>query len=81
MEAATLRRVDEHNRDVRLAWMTVSIAAETWAKRRLPDLQGLLSSNGPARPQSLAEQRAVLELLAQRLGRPLQTKATRRKAS
>lgn len=72
-----LRRQDTRDRDVTLAWMTVNLAASTWAKGRVPDLQGLLTARQAARPQSVAEQKAVLELLAQRLGRPLQTKFTR----
>lgn len=81
VEALTLTRRDARDRDITLAWWIVHLGATTWAKGRVPDLQGLLTARPQARGQSLAEQRAVLELLAQRLGRPLQTKASRRKAS
>jgi hypothetical protein len=58
----------------------VNLAATTWSKGRVPDLQGLLSHERPAaRPQSMEEQRVVLEQLSQRLGRPLRTNADRKK--
>jgi hypothetical protein len=73
-----LQRQDARDRDTTHAWMMVNLAASTWAKGRVPDLQGLLTSGRQPRPQSVAEQKAVLEILAQRLGRPLQTTRTRK---
>jgi hypothetical protein len=75
IEALVLRRQDARNRDVTLAWMTVNLAAATWATGRVPELQGLLMTiERPRGPQSLAEQKAALHVIAQQLGRPLQTK-------
>lgn len=70
------RRQDERDRDITAAWVTVNLAAATWAKGRVPELGPLLTPQ-PARPQTLAEQRAALELLAQRLGRRLTTRRER----
>jgi hypothetical protein len=77
IDALVLRRRDARDRDVTLAWTIVNIAAATWSKGRIPDLQPLLSAAQPGRPQTIEEQRAVLQQLAQRLGTPLQTKGSR----
>ena len=68
-----LRRQDERDRDVTLAWWMVNLGATTWAKGRVPELQGLLMAGRP-KVQSMAEQRAALHLIAQRLGKSLQTR-------
>jgi len=72
IDALAQRRRDERDRDITLAWTMVNLAAATWSKGRVPDLAGLLTTSQAARPQSLAEQKAILQQLAQRLGRPLQ---------
>lgn len=74
-----LTRRDERDRDLVHAWWIVNLAATTWSKGRVPDLQGLLSHRPAARPQSMEEQRAILQQLSQRLGRPLRTNADRKK--
>lgn len=77
VEALSLARQDQRDRDVTLAWLIVSLGAATWSKGRVPDLPGLLAGGRRERPQSLAEQRAALEIIAQRLGRQLRTKDDR----
>jgi hypothetical protein len=72
-----LRQRDEWDRDTRLAWRIADLVMATWAKGRPPDLQALLTQGHQARPQSLVEQKAALAIIAQRLGRPLTTKADR----
>jgi hypothetical protein len=66
----------EADRDLTLAWTTVRLYAE-WRTKKLPALAGLLSTAStataappPARPygQTIAEQRAMLDILARRHG-------------
>lgn len=65
---ARLRRQDDQNRDMVLAWHTAALTrAET-----MPKLDKLLQL--PARKQTLAEQREVLHLLSKRYGIPLREK-------
>jgi len=73
-----LQRQDTRERDVTLAWTIVNLAAATLSKRRVPELAPLLEAMRSRRPQTVAEQRAVLELLAQRLGRRLTTRHDRK---
>jgi hypothetical protein len=76
--AVTLRQQDELDRDTRLAWLIADLVLVTWVKGRPPDLRTLLTHGRQAKPQSIAEQRAQLQILAGRLGRPLQQKGRRR---
>jgi hypothetical protein len=78
VDARLLAQRDEWNRDVRLAWRIADLVVATWAKGRTPDLQSLLMQERSTWPQSLAEQKAALQILAGRLGRPLQQKGWRR---
>lgn len=73
------RAKDDADRSLVQAWWIVNLAATTWSTGRVPDLQGLLTTRPATRPQSLAEQRAVLEQLSQRLGQPLRTNADRKR--
>jgi hypothetical protein len=58
-EAARRRAVDDHNRDVRLAWMMANLARH----RRLPRLASILAGQ-KTRNQTPAQMSAVLHALA-----------------
>jgi butyrate kinase len=73
LEVAELRRQDEHNRNVVLAWHGVAIYVDAMNRGRLQDVRGWLSE-GPGsapRPQTAKQHRAVLELLSAQHGIPL----------
>lgn len=74
LDGLALRTQDERERDITLAWTMVNIAASTWSKGRVPELQALLmTTRRPQRPQTVEEQRAMLQVLAARTGGVLRT--------
>lgn len=66
--AATQRRDDEYDRDMRLAWRIAVLDRQ----KTLPKLETLLSKRGTK--QTAAEQRGMLHLLSAQYGIPLQTR-------
>ena len=63
---ATLRRQDEADRDIALAWHIVAIDAKARHDKRLPRLETLLSrETAVARPQSVASMRQAMLLFAE----------------
>lgn len=65
---ARLRRQDDQNRDMVLAWHTAALTRV----EKMPKLEALLQL--PKRRQTLAEQREVIRLLSKRYGIPLREK-------
>lgn len=65
---ARLRRQDDQNRDMVLAWHTAALTRV----EKMPKLETLLQL--PKRRQTLAEQREVIRLLSKRYGIPLREK-------
>lgn len=66
--AGRRRAMDEHDRDMTLAWHVVALV---WQKK-LPPLQSLLARKRSER-QTPTELRMVMQLLSDQLGIPLQT--------
>lgn len=62
---AKQRRMDEHDRDVTLAWQGAALERQ----KTLPKLDTLLSRRAPR--QSAAEQRGMLNILSAQYGIPL----------
>lgn len=74
IEAARLRRQDEHNRDIVHAWHVVAIYASTRKHGRLPDVKRLLSQSkeqGGGSQQTVGQLRSALALLSAQYGPPV----------
>jgi hypothetical protein len=63
--AAKQRRMDEHDRDMALAWRVAALGRQ----KTLPKLDSLLSRKAPR--QSAHEQRGILHILSAQYGIPL----------
>jgi hypothetical protein len=59
-------RVERHNRDVRLAWLTVALD-----RMKKPEIRKFLIGGAPV--QSVSEQLSVLHALSQRYGGQVRT--------
>jgi hypothetical protein len=69
--AARLRRLDEENSRITLAWHGVRIYAQAMHDKRVPKLTRLLIREGPERPQSAKQLVSALHVLSQQYGIPL----------
>ena len=77
-EAAHLRREDDYNRDVMLAYNVVRIDALTQSQKRMPALKTLLLGVASSREQTPQDHRALqlvaMKDVAERFGLRLRTK-------
>lgn len=66
---AKRRSIDEHDRDVTLAWHIAVLVPHAFTKKGVPPLKKLLMSTAmrPMRQQSRAEQQAMFQMLAAQL--------------
>ena len=71
-----MRRLDEADRDMRLAWLIEYVHVVTESKRRMPDLKSLLPSTREQknRPQTRAEMAAAMYQIAGMHGLKIRTK-------
>ena len=65
--AAKRRHQDARDRDLTLAWQIEALHRA----KRLPALKTLLDKTEKPRPQTVSEQRTILEALSQTIGVPL----------
>lgn len=68
---AILRRQDEHDRDVVLAWHAVAIYTDAMSHNRLSDVRKWLSRRDQVQGQSVSQQRAMLSILSAQYGYPV----------